>query len=269
MATNTFNKLLNRALVSASAFHVHVGSKCLRRFMPSLGEALEISEEDAQAVGTWQDVLQGQTSSGVSRRRAIFTMGKHYASGTERYCCELKARLLAELFAVVKHLRPTLVARGEYKEGKLRPGALTWADVHQAFKDQESAPKRRRMTQENLGAHTRQHQPSPACGSRDIPQAVVPPPASSSGASSSSSSSSSSTGQHDFSPDMHIGSPVPAQHDEWFRVARRVHRLAYYTATADPVPLCRQASGTSMRGRVREQGVGPSSAFKAGKWCNI
>ena len=181
MAANTFNKFLNRALVSADAFHVNVGSKCLRRFMPSLGEALEVSEEDAQALGNWQDVPQGRGSSGVSRRRAVFPMGKHYASGTDRYCCELKGRLLAELFAIVKRLRPSLVKRGAYTGGKLRPGTLTWEEVHHAFKDQGASMKRRRIAQDEpqskLGqshlAHERWY-PAPtfACGSRDTPKKI-------------------------------------------------------------------------------------------------
>ena len=39
--------------------------------MPSLAEALEIHEEDAQAVGTWQDVPRSSIQSGFHRQRAV------------------------------------------------------------------------------------------------------------------------------------------------------------------------------------------------------
>ena len=271
MAPNTFNKFLNRALVSAEAFHVPVGSKCLRRFMPSLGEALEVGEEDAQAIGNWQDVPQGRGVSGVSRRRAIFPMGKHYASGTDRYPAVLKARLLAELFAIVKRLRPALIERGAYNGGMLRPGTLTWDSVHQAF-NEHSRPSKRKSPE--LGMQQKEQ----VKVRKPSPQRMAPSSSSSSGSSSSSPANLSPqpwlpcgplprSVEQQAPPDGVAIVPESAHQDEWFRVSRRIHRLAFYTTDAAPVPVCQKASGAPLRGKVKEQGFGATSAAKAGRWC--
>ena len=57
--------------------------------MPSLAKALEIHEEDAQAVGTWQDVPRSSMQSGFPGQRAVSPVMQHFASGTARYPSEL------------------------------------------------------------------------------------------------------------------------------------------------------------------------------------
>ena len=129
MSPNTFNLLFNQLLVSASAYRVTLCFKSLKRFMPSLGQAVEIHEEDAQATGNWHDVPQGTVQSGISRGRAVFLMGKHYASGTARYPVEIvKTRLLQELFMILAQIKPQLVTENCF----FKTDSLTWDKFHAA-----------------------------------------------------------------------------------------------------------------------------------------
>ena len=137
---------------------------------------------------------------------------------------------------IVAQIKPQLVT----ENGTFKPDSLTWDKIYAAHIDRSlqgnSPPLRKRA----------ESSPSPSFPSMS---------------SSSSSSRSAATSVHE-----HPRSSAIQADGNWLRSAGRIHKVAFYNDTAQPVPLCRRLRGTPLPGTVREQGVGSSAASAGGKW---
>ena len=101
----------------------------LRRFMPTLANATQISDQDMQAVGSWVEVVQGGGDPG--RQRAAIAMGQHYAGNKALRSAQVKTRLIARFFALWRLHQPQAALTAD---GFLPVDSWLWpafAEAHQ------------------------------------------------------------------------------------------------------------------------------------------
>ena len=94
----------------------------MRRFMPTLAQVLGYPLETRQAIGSWQEVPQGQDTHG----RAVQAMANHYSDEKALASGEAKRVVLQHFIELSMTCRPVqnLLAGGQ---DKLGPDTLTWA----------------------------------------------------------------------------------------------------------------------------------------------
>eukprot|EP00435_Cladocopium_sp_Y103_P045120 s83_g12.t2 len=180
----------------------------LRRFMPTLANVVELSDLDAQAVGSWTEVTQGGGRS-VPRAKASTPMGRHYYAGSRVLrSAVVKVRLLDRFMELWRLRQPHVQLTSD---GLLPVDAWTW----QGFQELHS-----------------QTPWSSACGAGGEPEAAP------SDSEDSSSSASDQTADPDdlngILPDTSAAMEMP-----WFKQGSRTHVVSETTESGRLVPYCR------------------------------
>ena len=94
----------------------------MRRFLPTAANVMGFSLDVAQAIGSWQEIPQGEGSKGV----AVRAMSLHYSDEQALASGAAKQRVL-ELFVERSAQHPTVAAILRGEPGHLEPGALPWS----------------------------------------------------------------------------------------------------------------------------------------------
>ncbi|CAE8643935.1 unnamed protein product [Polarella glacialis] len=100
---------------------------CLRRFLPTAANVLEIPDRDAQAVGSWAEVPQGGMVP-QWRGKARQLMSYRYAGAKTSRSQQVKSWIIARLWQLLKAAQQ----QGKVavsSTGMLAPGSFTWAVV--------------------------------------------------------------------------------------------------------------------------------------------
>ena len=109
----------------------------VRRFMPTLAGFLQLDEQQAQALGYWQEIPKGQDTQGsgpLSVMRVKFPMSARY-SGVK---VQVSGRVqLASIAILMEMLRRARRAMDEPSPKKWRQSMITWQDLERHRLSQE------------------------------------------------------------------------------------------------------------------------------------
>ena len=95
----------------------------MRRFLPTVANVLRFEGYIAQAIGSWQEVPQGEGTTGQATR----PMSLHYSDEQALSSCEAKRKVL-ELFAQVSSRHPQVAAIIAGEDIQVQRGTLTWQE---------------------------------------------------------------------------------------------------------------------------------------------
>ena len=124
----------------------------MRRFLPTLADVLRCDRDTAQAVGSWQEVPQGEGCAG----RAIRPMSLHYSDEQALSSCVAKAKVLTRFFEVAAlHPQAAAVLAGSLPA--LEAFAFDWKVFASLA---HPNPPTRPLTSHHHLLHLRQHCPS-------------------------------------------------------------------------------------------------------------
>ena len=215
----------------------------LRRFLPTLGNVLEISDVDAQAVGNWTEVPQGGGLT-APRPKAAMTMGRHYGGHKVLRSAVVKVRLLERFLELWKLQRQhvSLTAEGLLPVDSWRwpdlqalhrqtPWSAADPDLSAAITD-AAAPAPEQPGEEQPG----EEQPDDQAATLEEPAGE---PEAASGASGDDSSSAS-----DISADADdlvgiLPDPTAAAEIKWFRQGTKTHLVSDTSESDRLIPYCR------------------------------
>lgn len=131
MPMSRFIALLKGVLVEQGLEDVQVAKasyNSLRRFLPSLGDSLGFSTDEAQSLSNWTEIAKGQ---GPQRERASHPMSRHYAATKEMKALLNKHKAVVAL----QCLKASLYQEGKLEAGILREGDISWNSILKAQPD--------------------------------------------------------------------------------------------------------------------------------------
>ncbi|CAJ1461140.1 unnamed protein product, partial [Effrenium voratum] len=184
----------------------------LRRFMPTLGNILEVSDHEAQAIGNWTENPQGGLGA---RPRACATMGMHYAGFKTLRSAQIKVKLV-ERFLQLWKIKAKDVALTP--EGLLPAHSWTWPELallHQRTPWDSADPE--------LKAPDGADVPEEPAADRAVPELTAAPSGSQPAAEhAAEDSSSSASDQSADGADLEgiMADPSAAEFAAWFKEPR-------------------------------------------------
>ena len=96
----------------------------MRWFLPTLGDVLRFSTDDAQALGSWQELPQAGGCAGKASQR----MSLYYSDERALSSCEVKRRALTHLLQQAEpHPQAAACQKGQLPF--LQKGSFTWKDI--------------------------------------------------------------------------------------------------------------------------------------------
>ena len=126
MLNHQWVTLLRQVMAAAGWAQPSLGTlsfNSMRRFLPTLADVLRCDRDTAQAVGSWQEVPQGEGCAG----RAIRPMSLHYSDEQALSSCVAKEKVLARFFEVAA-LHPQAAAVLDGSLPSLEAAAFDWKD---------------------------------------------------------------------------------------------------------------------------------------------
>ena len=124
MLNHQWVKLLRQVMAAAGWAQPELSTlsfNSMRRFLPTLADVLRVDRDTAQAVGSWQEIPQGEGSAG----RAIRPMSLHYSDEQALSSCVAKVRVLSRFFEVAA-LHPQAAAVLDGSALLLEAPAFDW-----------------------------------------------------------------------------------------------------------------------------------------------
>ena len=126
MLNHQWVTLLRQVMAAAGWAQQSLGTlsfNSMRRFLPTLADVLRCDRDTAQAVGSWQEIPQGEGCAG----RAIRPMSLHYSDEQALSSCVAKVKVLEKLFEVAAlHPQAAAVLNGGLPG--LEAAAFDWKD---------------------------------------------------------------------------------------------------------------------------------------------
>ena len=224
-----FRGLLIRADVPIPAARCALFNR-LRRFMPTGSQVYNLSDQEAQAVGSWVELPFAQsraTGSGKPASKST-AMSIHYAGGKAATAYQAKAKILQQLMQAFRRVAKDMSASAS--ASMLPADGLTWGEISQG-----------RAQSEN-----------------ERPQGASTSCEASSSSASSSSGEESSQSTADVLPDAHAIVDV-----SWFTQKNKRHVVRERDADMRLLPWCR-AQPFPQDPAERGQGI---PDCHANAWC--
>ena len=107
------------------------GFNRLRRFLPTLGNVMELDPMAMQAIGSWTEVPQGGgLDASAQKARAIIPMGLHYASQKVQRSASVKLRCLTRFLQLYHHKANDLPLGSD---GLLQANSWKWPEFQAAL----------------------------------------------------------------------------------------------------------------------------------------
>ena len=125
MLNHQWVTILKQAAVTAGWDAANLGAlsyNSMRRFLPTVANVLRFSEHTAQAIGSWQELPQGEGSSASTSRQL---MSIHYSDQRALASAEAKREVLSLFFRLVRHHADTCSA----SSGSGQPDSFTWEQL--------------------------------------------------------------------------------------------------------------------------------------------
>lgn len=210
----------------------------LRRFLPTLGNVLEISDVDAQAVGNWTEVPQGGGLT-APRPKAAMTMGRHYGGHKVLRSAVVKVRLLERFLELWKLQRQHVSLTAE---GLLPVDSWRWPDLQALHRQTPWSAADPDLS----AAITDAAAPAPEQPGEEQPDdqaATLEEPAGEPEAASGASGDDSSSAS-DISADADdlvgiLPDPTAAAEIKWFRQGTKTHLVSDTSESDRLIPYCR------------------------------
>ena len=207
----------------------------LRRFLPTLANVLQVSDLELQAVGNWVELPQGGGGDPQrQQKRAVVSMGIHYAAAKVLRSVQVKQRCLDRFLELFRHKSAELSLT---PQGLLCRDAWGWPEVatlHELLPD-KGTPVPLQLDELQ----------KPDVEVEDPNMVPAPPDDGSSGASDSDSNSPSSASDATAEGADLVGilpDPTAAEEVAWFRQARKLHIVREEGEDGRAVPWCRDVA---------------------------
>ena len=128
MARSRFLELLRGTLVEAGVEPgeaTTAGYNRLRRFMPTLGNCLQIDKDSHQAIGSWTEIPAGGGPQPSRKMKASHDMSMHYSGQKVHRSAHVKSSILQRFFKVFRRKQAELALSDR---GLLVRDAWTWPE---------------------------------------------------------------------------------------------------------------------------------------------
>ena len=96
----------------------------MRRFLPTMANVLRFPDSIAQAIGSWQEIPQGEGCAGIG----VQLMSVHYSDQKALSSAEAKREVLDLFFCLVRRHAAAQAAL-DGKGSMLAPGTFSWEDL--------------------------------------------------------------------------------------------------------------------------------------------
>ena len=217
------------------------GYNRLRRFLPTLGNVLQLEPTDMQALGSWVEIPSNGGPEPITKSRAVWTMGRHYAGGNAARSAATKVAILGRFWELFHQKAGKLALTDK----KLLPrGSWSWEEVFVAngkmpaleIKPLEARPDV--VEVEDPAELAATELPTSASGMEPEPEAeeeteeIV--------ADDSSTTSSSASDVSARGSDVEGVVPFDEALDTaWLKQGTKLHIVKLHDDAARPVPWCR------------------------------
>ena len=138
----------------------------MRRILPTMTNVLGFPDNVAQAVGSWQEIPQGEGTSGKASQR----MSLHYSDEKALASCEAKREVLDLFMHLIQGHKSAMAAlsgKGTY----LQKDAFSWEDLARLHRDQAAAAQGHPPSHPYIVSHTTTAPPKPHLTPQPSPEA--------------------------------------------------------------------------------------------------